>query len=417
MTAEVVVMNREAVALAADSAITVGGQKVFNTANKVFMVAPDLPVGILVYNNANFMHVPWEIIISAYRAKIIQENQSFSSLQEYAGSFIKFLETSNKTYATKRQQSAIFTSIINGLLDNISKEIWKQISEEFYENAEIDEESVENIVDNIIVSAHNDWSNKDDLFTTGKNNKFKKALIKDFESIIDENINRLFDKLPISKKRRNLLLNICIYRFTKKKRFYDYSGIVIVGYGYEDLFPVCVEYHVEGFFSGIIIYEKNTEVKIGFGEEDARSAVIPFAQADVVENILTGRHPIFKNELQNQLKEKMPEEEVHEVLKRTDESVWKKITMPIVNAIDSLPKDEIAVVARTLVNLTSFMRRVSMDIETVGGPIDVALISKKDGFVWVERKHYFDIRKNLHFSYKDRRWQDGYPKISTEERS
>jgi len=27
--------------------------------------------------------------------------------------------------------------------------------------------------------------------------------------------------------------------------------------------------------------------------------------------------------------------------------------------------------------------------ETVGGPIDVAVISKGDGFVWIKRKHYF----------------------------
>ncbi|HEX4674084.1 MAG TPA: hypothetical protein VH209_02075, partial [Steroidobacteraceae bacterium] len=28
--------------------------------------------------------------------------------------------------------------------------------------------------------------------------------------------------------------------------------------------------------------------------------------------------------------------------------------------------------------------------ESVGGPIDVAIISRIDGFVWVSRKHYFE---------------------------
>ena len=54
-----------------------------------------------------------------------------------------------------------------------------------------------------------------------------------------------------------------------------------------------------------------------------------------------------------------------------------------------LPKDELANMAETLVNLTSFKRRVSMSAETVGGPVDVAVISKGDGFVWIKRKHYF----------------------------
>jgi len=33
---------------------------------------------------------------------------------------------------------------------------------------------------------------------------------------------------------------------------------------------------------------------------------------------------------------------------------------------------------------------VTPERETVGGPIDVAVITKGDGFVWLRRKHYFD---------------------------
>jgi hypothetical protein len=35
------------------------------------------------------------------------------------------------------------------------------------------------------------------------------------------------------------------------------------------------------------------------------------------------------------------------------------------------------------------IRRMSPGEETVGGPVDVAFISKGDGFVWIKRKHYF----------------------------
>ncbi|WKZ36898.1 MAG: hypothetical protein QY332_03040 [Anaerolineales bacterium] len=70
---------------------------------------------------------------------------------------------------------------------------------------------------------------------------------------------------------------------------------------------------------------------------------------------------------------------------------------PIISTVASLPKDELAAMAESLVNLTSFKRRVSMDRETVGGPIDVAVISKGDGFVWIKRKHYFPSDLNHHF--------------------
>ena len=58
MTAEVAVINKSAVAIAADSAVTTeltdssGRQhdKIFNTANKVFALSKYAPVGIMVYN-------------------------------------------------------------------------------------------------------------------------------------------------------------------------------------------------------------------------------------------------------------------------------------------------------------------------------------------------------------------------------
>jgi len=70
---------------------------------------------------------------------------------------------------------------------------------------------------------------------------------------------------------------------------------------------------------------------------------------------------------------------------------------PVMGTIRSLPRDELAVVAETLANLTSFKRKVSPESETVGGPIDVCVISKGDGFVWIKRKHYFKPELNRHF--------------------
>ena len=66
-------------------------------------------------------------------------------------------------------------------------------------------------------------------------------------------------------------------------------------------------------------------------------------------------------------------------------------------AIETLTIDELAQVASTLVGLNSFEQRMSLDIETVGEPVDVAVISKGDGFIWIDRKHYFRKDLNDHF--------------------
>jgi len=75
----------------------------------------------------------------------------------------------------------------------------------------------------------------------------------------------------------------------------------------------------------------------------------------------------------------------------------------VLASIAHLPKNELAHVASTLVNLSSFQKRVSMiEDETVGGPVDVAVITKGDGFIWVDRKHYFKPELNSHF-FRNRR--------------
>ena len=57
MTAEVAVMNKQAIALAADSAVTirdVKGQKIFTSASKIFTLSKYHPVGIMVYGNRQY---------------------------------------------------------------------------------------------------------------------------------------------------------------------------------------------------------------------------------------------------------------------------------------------------------------------------------------------------------------------------
>jgi hypothetical protein len=70
MTSEVCLMNRLAVVLAADSATTVTqwGEKgkeerYFKGANKTFQVSNYHPVGMMVFDSADILKVPWEVVI------------------------------------------------------------------------------------------------------------------------------------------------------------------------------------------------------------------------------------------------------------------------------------------------------------------------------------------------------------------
>jgi len=75
----------------------------------------------------------------------------------------------------------------------------------------------------------------------------------------------------------------------------------------------------------------------------------------------------------------------------------KRHSDPILQTTGVLNKEELAQMAETLIHLESFRKQVVLDEETVGGPIDVAVITKGDGLVWIKRKHYFRPELNHHF--------------------
>jgi hypothetical protein len=55
--------------------------------------------------------------------------------------------------------------------------------------------------------------------------------------------------------------------------------------------------------------------------------------------------------------------------------------------VASLPRQTLAEVAEDLVRLTITRQRVwADDVDTVGGDIDVAVISRAEGFVWAKRR-------------------------------
>lgn len=46
--------------------------------------------------------------------------------------------------------------------------------------------------------------------------------------------------------------------------------------------------------------------------------------------------------------------------------------------------------AETVINFAKYRPGA----QTVGGPIEIAVISKHEGFKWVKRKHYFNMELN-----------------------
>ena len=95
MTSEVALLNKYAIALAADSATTVTyweqnqpKTRFFKGANKIFNISEAHPVGLMTFASANLQGVPWEIVVKSYRDHL--QDRCFDHLHEYATDFFDF---------------------------------------------------------------------------------------------------------------------------------------------------------------------------------------------------------------------------------------------------------------------------------------------------------------------------------------
>ena len=74
MSAGICIMNKNAIALAADSAVTIGPHlAIHNSANKLFALSKVAPVGAIIYSNAEVMGIPVEILIKQYKRDLGQK--------------------------------------------------------------------------------------------------------------------------------------------------------------------------------------------------------------------------------------------------------------------------------------------------------------------------------------------------------
>jgi hypothetical protein len=78
------------------------------------------------------------------------------------------------------------------------------------------------------------------------------------------------------------------------------------------------------------------------------------------------------------------EQAVQQIREHTEVTLWHP-AMPVQDAID---------VAEFLVDLTVHFHRFLPGAPIVGGPIEIAAITKHEGFKWIRRKYYYDREIN-----------------------
>lgn len=425
MTAEVAILNKTAVALAADSAVTISAgsdqQKIYDSADKLFELSCHDPIGIMVNGDMNFAQAPLPVLVKMFRESCAR----FKNCEDASESFLRFLadigsgspevvKKDDVDRALRRPFETIKARAERLFIQRItvppregeesrSPDYFLQIRERsLTEQFQVMKGLLERQADAVFLNTSG--VDDADLVQTS----VKEIINAIFEDLTDE-------QLDLANDVANLIL--------VKPIGPSNTGIVVAGFGYEEIFPTLMFVEVFGLIGNNLKYVRKEAVDID--PQGVKARVLPFAQKEMVERFLYGLDASIRKNISDFCEGALPRirERILDGLEMSDEdlvavseeakaaekafidglveesfeAIRKDSESEIEGMVEFMPKPELARMAEALVDLTSIKRRVTKGHETVGGPIDVAIISKAEGFVWVKRKHYFPPELNPRF--------------------
>ena len=246
MSAGICIMNKNAIALAADSAVTIGQHlAIHNSANKLFALSKVAPVGVIIYSNAELMGVPMELIIKQYKSEL--RNKVFPNLSDYVTDFLKFLilesdlfhfPTSEKSYVTN-----VYVDLLNGLNGDYQFSIKRKINEVKRDLTveELQEIQVETVkatlvfVDQLAVIPNLELH---DYIEDTYGGEIRQYISVQFPWIGEPLLTELVEK-------------ICLV-YDKDFMRNGYVGLAFAGYGENNIFPQMLHLHISGIANNIL---------------------------------------------------------------------------------------------------------------------------------------------------------------------
>ncbi len=417
MTSEVLIFNKRAVVLAADSAVTSSAAstperpRYSKTATKIFELSNDGNVAVAIFAGASIDQVPWELAIKLFRASL---KTGYQTVSEYLGALIEFLSGNEKLFPR-----ALRDELKSHQFDSAAVAILKAV--EKMDPATFD--ATLPMPDRQLAWANSYASLYGQMHARGVAASLSTAALLDEVSDpanawLDKVSPQLMSSPELQAVNARQLVELAHWRrYVFPDEQLGYTGVVVAGYGADDIFPGYHLCHIHGHVGDELFWidKKKDGITHSVG-----SLILPLAQKSMIDLFTDG----FGSSLWGILYESSIETlksvfdelatagvqvpsttsdpligTLHEKFMRDwTTKNWKENYHPLMGVLTSLSVDEMAHLAETLLVLQSLKERVTSSSESVGGPIDVAAITKSEGMVWLKRKHYFDADRNLRYT-------------------
>ena len=408
MSVGVCIINRNGIALAADSAGTYTGNKMFyNSMNKVFSLSRKYVYGAITYGATTIYNVSIDQVLKEFRT-YLDSREHISDFFEILPLFEAFINQNSSYYKFDLAEANHCNGLIKDLVVDWGNKI-KTVATEVDAENKISEilNQLETVmrgslkIDNYDVSA------------------YIKTTYNDYFNMLIGMIVPELNNFPTQKEC--FWDYICNYfNLSLTNETNNYMGLFFAGYGHCDAFPKFTHIELYRVVGGKIKYR----LVENYEESNNHAQIVPLAQPDViltfckvisnrfinyipqkVESIINSKidalPDTFTIDQKNALKTSLSSSKA-EIASAINTTIQNDNVKPILDSVQLIPLPEMGFLAESLVNITSLKRTFAIDgnQQTVGGPTDVAVMSKGDGFVWIKRKHYFDKQMNPDYIMK-----------------
>lgn len=400
--------------MAADSATTVtrwvrgeSRRRYFKSTNKIFNLSTHNPVGLMIYGAGYLQGLPWDVIIKSFRDHIGAESKKH--LGEFAQGLFSWVESNKDAYPDEFREN----QFLNEALESAQR-----IVQPAYRTAikvAKEERSERRRVLKVALDAR--------LLEVEADTYLANATAEDVESALTTMKDRVVAEIEANNFLGAAVTEVTSERLAEaavrgvfKKQFsaLERTGVVLGGYGDKDYFPCTETYNCYGNVLDKVIYEKDDSNCRSIDQSNV-SEILPFARSEMIKTFMYGASlgglveidhlfvksvDAFEDGLLSSgaLNEGSYEDLKARIVNEFSDSVTTYFSdnhsRKLKEVVGLLPIEDLALLAETLVLTESLKERVTTDEETVGGPIDVAIISKDNGFIWIKRKHYFEAELN-----------------------
>jgi len=410
LTSEVLIFNKRAVVVAADSAVTSSNgstdarPRYSKSATKIFELSDHGNVAVAIFGGASIDLVPWELAIKLFRHSL--GSAILSTVGEYMDHLLAFLRANNQLFP-----ASLLEGFVLSQFDNAGTDILELVNKT---DPAVFDEGIP------LAERQEAWARayagiRDVLVSEGVAPPLGQAqldaLLANLAPTWEDRVSAELAQSPKLAAINALQLAELAHRhrYAYPEKRLGSTGLVVAGFGGQQIFPGYRLCYIHGHVGNELFTSRDKSDEI---THTKGSLIVPLAQKSMIDLFTdgfgyslwtiiseTGASSLQKvfDELQARGMQ-VPDADKDDILKTVHDSFMKQWTRknweenyhPLMDVLTSLSVEEMAHLAETLLVLQSLKERVTSASEEVGGPIDVAAITKSEGLVWLKRKHFFD---------------------------